>query len=216
MTREQDELLRCSFCGKLQSEVRKLVAGASAYICDECVDICIEITRDDNQNIADEAAHKETNTMSTKYESAELILKLYELRREPKMREAREWFAYFSPESAQDFMSAAMGEHSAHLRMVTSYWDMAASLVNHGGIDVDMFNDANMEHVFVFSKMEPFIAEMRQMISAPNAWKNLEQLVMQMPNAKELLAGMRERSKRMAQMRADEAARATHTEAANA
>ncbi len=154
--------------------------------------------------------------MTTKYESAELILKLYELRREPKMREARDWFARFDPESAQDIMNAVMGEHSAHLRMVTSYWDMAASLVNHGAIDVDMFNDANMEHVFVFSKMEPFIAELRQMISAPNAWKNLEHLVMQLPNAKELLAGMRERSKRFAQMRADTAGRAAQADAANA
>ncbi len=215
MLKQQGDL-RCSFCGKPQREVKKIIAGPTVYICNECVDICVEILRDDDDQSPAYETTQEQTPMTTKYESAELILKLYDLRRETKMREAREWFAYFSPESAQDFMSAAMGEHSAHLRMVTSYWDMAASLVNHGGIDVDMFNDANMEHVFVFSKMEPFIAEMRQMIGSPDAWKDLEQLVMQMPDAKELLAGMRERSKRMAQMRAEEAARATHTEAANA
>jgi len=154
--------------------------------------------------------------MTTKYESADLILKLYELRREPKMREARDWFARFDPQSAQDVMNAVMGDASANIRMVVSYWDMAASLVNQGAIDADMFTDANMEHVFVFSKIEPFVQELRRMIGSPNAWKNLEQLVMQMPDAKERMVSMRERSKRMAQMRAEADARATHTEAANA
>lgn len=154
--------------------------------------------------------------MTTKYESAALILKLYELRREPKMREARDWFARFDPQSAQDVMNAVMGDASANIRMVTSYWDMAAALVNQGAIDADMFIEANMEHVFVFSKIEPFVQELRQMFGSPNAWKNLEQLVMQMPDAKERMEAMRERSKRIAQMRAEADANAAHTEAANA
>src|SRR5215472_16433779 len=39
----QQELLYCSFCGKSQHEVRKLVAGPAVYICDECVDLCTDI-----------------------------------------------------------------------------------------------------------------------------------------------------------------------------
>lgn len=153
--------------------------------------------------------------MSEKTESANLILKLYELRRDPVMREARNWFARFDPQSANDVMQAVMGEHSAHFRMVASYWDMAASFVNHAAIDREMFNDANAEHVFVFSKIEPFVDELRQIIGSPNAWKNLEQVVMQMPDAKERLAAMRERSKRMAQMRSETATHASQQDAAN-
>ena len=113
-------------------------------------------------------------------------------------------------------MDAVMGEHSASIRMVTSYWDMAAALVNQGAIDFEMFTETNMEHVFVFSKIEPFVQELRRMIGSPNAWKNLEQVVMQMPDAKARMEAMRERSKRMAQMRAEADANAAHTEAANA
>ncbi len=58
--------------------------------------------------------------MSTKYESADLILKLYDLRREATMREARQWMAYFNPESAQDVLDALMGDKSAYFRQVMS------------------------------------------------------------------------------------------------
>src|SRR5918912_2410720 len=101
--------------------------------------------------------------MGTKYEDANLILKLYELRREEVMRKARNWFILeFNPGSLQDIINEMMGPNSAYLRMVTSYWDMAASLVNNGAIDETMFNDANGEHMVVFAKIEPFVAEMRQ------------------------------------------------------
>ena len=42
-----EELLRCSFCGKSQNEVKKLIAGPNVYICNECIDICLEIINDD-------------------------------------------------------------------------------------------------------------------------------------------------------------------------
>ncbi len=145
--------------------------------------------------------------MDTKQESANLILKLYELRREETMRKGRDWFARFSPESGQDIMNAVMGESSAYYRMVTTYWEMVASLVNNGAIDEKMFNDANGEHIFVFAKVEPFLAEIRQMFNAPQALAQLEQLVMRLPDAKERLVAMRERSKRIAAMRAEAASK---------
>lgn len=128
----------------------------------------------------------------SKAESAELILKLYELRREEKMREARNWMASFMPESAEDVIKAMMSEQSsAYFRMVTSYWDMAASLVNNGAIEEQMFNDANGEHNFVFSKIEPFLEQMKQIIGNPNMLTNLEKLVMRQPDAKEKLGRIR-------------------------
>ena len=140
--------------------------------------------------------------MSREYESANLILKLYEMRREPVMREARNWMITFFPESAGDIMQTMVNpQTSAYYRMVTTYWEMAASFVVNGAIDEKMFNDAAGEHIMVFSKVEPFLEELRQTMQNPNVLKNLETLVMRMPNAKETLAGRREMMKRFAQMR---------------
>jgi ATP-dependent Clp protease ATP-binding subunit ClpX len=50
--RRGDDTLRCSFCGKSQNEVKKLIAGPTVYICNECIDICIEIISDDAQQEA--------------------------------------------------------------------------------------------------------------------------------------------------------------------
>src|SRR5579871_588385 len=98
----------------------------------------------------------------SKQAEAELILKLYELRREDTMRKARDWyFREFHPQSFDDVKVALFGEHSGHLRMVLSYWDMAAALVNHGAISIELFNDTNGEHIGVFSKMEKLLPEVR-------------------------------------------------------
>ena len=43
------KLLYCSFCGKSQNEVRKLIAGPSVYVCDECVELCNDIIREELQ-----------------------------------------------------------------------------------------------------------------------------------------------------------------------
>jgi hypothetical protein len=141
--------------------------------------------------------------VSSKAESAELILRLYEVRREAVMRQARDWFFGFNPSSMQDIMDAAYGEHSAYYRMVTSYWDMAASFVNHGAIDEQMFTDANGEHVVVFAKIEPFLTEIREASQAPQYLRNLEALVMRTPDAAERLPVIRERMKQIAQRMAE-------------
>ncbi|WP_373092527.1 ATP-dependent Clp protease ATP-binding subunit ClpX [Zhongshania sp.] len=54
-TDENGKLLYCSFCGKSQHEVRKLIAGPSVFICDECVDLCNDIIREEVQEAASEA-----------------------------------------------------------------------------------------------------------------------------------------------------------------
>lgn len=134
----------------------------------------------------------------SKGESADLIMKLYDLRREEKMREARGWMAGFFPESVEDIMGAMINpETSAKLRMVISYWDMAASFVNHGAIDADMFRDTNGEYLFVFSKIEPHLEGMRAMMGNQNFLSNLEKFVAQMPDYKEVLAKRRETMKKM-------------------
>ncbi len=131
--------------------------------------------------------------MPTPHESATLLLRLYELRREPTMREARNWFALeFNPSSFDDVVQAVMGPHSGHYRMVTSYWDMAASFVLNGAIDEQMFNDANGEQVGVFAKVEPYLTDYRARVGNPKYLSQLEQIVLRRPGAKEQLAAMRE------------------------
>jgi hypothetical protein len=154
--------------------------------------------------------------MTDKAKSAELIMKLYDLRREAVMREARNWFFTFNPESIEDIQRTAFGEHSAYYRMVTTYWDMACSFVNHGAIDAEMFNDATGEQVFVFSKIQPFLEQIRAAGGNPTYMQHLERAVMAMPAAEERLARTREMSKRFAQARAAASNEQTEADAANA
>jgi hypothetical protein len=137
--------------------------------------------------------------LSSPYESATLIIRLYELRRDPTMREARNWFARsFNPMSIDEVMQAVTGPTSAQFRMVTSYWDMASAFVVHGAIDEAMFNAANGEQHVVFAKIEPFIAEYRTRMGNPAYLNSLETLVMKTPGAKERMATLRERFRAMA------------------
>ena len=131
---------------------------------------------------------------STPYESATLLIRLYELRREPTMREARAWYvSKFNPTSVDDMIATLRGPDSAYFRMVTSYWDMAASFVLNGAIDEKMFTESNGEHVIVYAKMEPFLAEYREKMGNPNYYASIEQLVLKVPGIKDRLASIRER-----------------------
>ena len=146
-----------------------------------------------------------------KQEDANLILELYKLRREPVMREASNWFFSFNPTTPAEYMEAIMGEHSGPLRMVITYWDMAASLVNNGAIDEQMFNDANGEHLFVFAKIEPILEGLRQEWNQPEMLKHYETLIRRIPNNQEKLAGMRERIKMIQAVMAERAKAQTAT-----
>jgi hypothetical protein len=137
--------------------------------------------------------------MTTPYESAQLILKLYELRREPVLREARTWFIReFHPDTIADVQAALAGPHNAHLRMVIGYWDMACSLVVHGALDRQMFLDANSEVFGAFSKVHPLLAEIRAMAPQPGFAKHIEEVVMTVPGVEERMAKMRQRFRAMA------------------
>jgi len=113
------------------------------------------------------------------------ILKLYELRREPEMRAARQWyFSTFAPESAMDIIALFRGGEraSANFRMVTSYWDMASSFVLNGAIDEKMFFDSGTEYIFVYSKIQPFLAEIRELFKEPEFLIHLENLALKTPH----------------------------------
>ena len=148
-----------------------------------------------------------------KHEDADLILKLYDLRRETVMREARNWLFTFNPTSIQDVMETMMGEHGGHFRMVISYWDMACAMVTNGAIDEEFFNQTNGEHVFVYMKLEPVLQEIRAMFNNPEFLKSLETVVKGMPNIEARMASMRERFKQFTAMREQTQAAAAGTQA---
>jgi hypothetical protein len=123
--------------------------------------------------------------------AAGVLLKLYELRTEPALRQARAWFIFeFHPSTAQDVLAAWLGpgHESAPFRMVTTYWDMAASLVLQNAIPAEMFNAANTEHVVLFAKLRPYLADVRATAKYPEYLLNLEQVVGMMPHAQERIA----------------------------
>jgi hypothetical protein len=140
-----------------------------------------------------------------KHDDADLILKLYDLRREKVMREARDWWFTFNPTNIQEVMSTMMGDHSGHMRMVLSYWDMACAMVVNGAIDEELFNQTNGEHMLVYMKIEPVLQELRTMFDNPEFAKSLETVVTRMPNIEARMASMRERFKQIAAMRAQQA-----------
>ena len=131
----------------------------------------------------------------SKQEEAGLILRLYELRREETMRKARDWFFLeFNPQTIADFNAAMFSEHSGHVRMVVSYWDMAAAFVNNGAIGLELFNECNGEHIGVFSKIEHLLGEIRATYG-PQFAVNFEKLIDATPDGRKRVQMMRERAK---------------------
>jgi hypothetical protein len=114
------------------------------------------------------------------HEQANLLLKIYDLRREPRLREARAWFmGQFWPSSVEDMMQKypPTSEANASMRMVSSYWNMACGLVNRGLIDDELFFENNGEVWFVFQKLKPILADLRAMFHNPSAFKQIEATV---------------------------------------
>lgn len=113
---------------------------------------------------------------------AQVIMQLYDLRREAEMRKARHWYvAEFWPRSADDVMkvvNAFPNQQNAWLRQVGGYWDMAAALVLHGAINEELFLQGGIsgEMFFVFAKIHPYLKEVRQKMNNPDAFANIEKV----------------------------------------
>jgi hypothetical protein len=117
------------------------------------------------------------------YADAELILKLYDARREPELRKARQWWtATFWPESADDIVKiirSGGSQENAWLRQVLGYWSMATSFVSHGVLSEDLFFEPSCsgEMFVIYAKVEPFLKEMREKLQNPLLLANVEKLV---------------------------------------
>jgi hypothetical protein len=131
--------------------------------------------------------------MPTPFESAQLNLQLFDLRREAVLREARSWFLIeFNPESFADVIAIVSGPRNAAFRMVLGYWDMAASLVTTGAIDAEAFRAAHGEIFGAFSKIHPHLAELRKASGEADFCKHVEAVVLAVPDAEAMLSRRRE------------------------
>jgi hypothetical protein len=127
---------------------------------------------------------------------AQLILELYDLRREAEMRKARAWFAGFWPEKATDIVEVINGfgtPENAWYRQVLGYWDMAALLVLHGTLNEELFTDSNGEMWFVFAKLNPFLKEAREKLQMPQMLAHIEKLAKKSKTGRDRLATMEKR-----------------------
>jgi hypothetical protein len=117
------------------------------------------------------------NQQTATYQDADLLLKLYDMRREEKLRTARAWVV--STFSANSFAEAMEkyppgSEQSAYYRMAGTYWDMAASMVVRGIIHEEMFFETSGEMLIVWEKMKTFIEDLRRVRKNPLLYRNLE------------------------------------------
>jgi hypothetical protein len=129
---------------------------------------------------------------------AEIILKLYDLRREATMRQARsDMFARFVPKTYEEFVSVTKAEHPLNTayRMVSSYWEMAAGLVKHGALHLDLFSENCGEGLFMFAKAQPHLAKLRE--GAPTAYRNMEWVVSRSKEARQRLEVVKKRLEKM-------------------
>ncbi len=142
----------------------------------------------------------------TDHHDAELLLRLYDMRREEKLRRAREWFA--REPMAEPGQSIAGkypygSEENAYFRMVVTYWEMVASIVNRGLINQELFFENTAEFFAVWEKIKPAMPGLRETFKNPRLWKNLERLAESFEKwmtdrAPEGLDAFRERLKGMA------------------
>ena len=111
------------------------------------------------------------------YDDANLILRLYEMRREDRMRKARAWFtANCKVKSYDELLELAPGgtEENASVRMVTSYWDLVASFMTAGVLNKELFFHSGRELLLVWERVRDYLPSMREVYNDPSYLKHLE------------------------------------------
>ena len=148
---------------------------------------------------------KKRTTSGTSIEQAELILKLYELRRESVMREARSYVGgEFLPASADEFVQivSAGGRQTGFVLQVYGYWDMVAAFVQHGALDAGLVYDTCQEMYFQYAKIQPHLAGFRKKMNLPEVLISIERVVEGSKAGRARVAAMRKNLGAIADVRA--------------
>jgi hypothetical protein len=136
---------------------------------------------------------------------AELILKLYELRREPVMRQARSYIGgEFAPQSVDEFVGLVVdgGQHASYILQVFGYWDMLAAFVVHGALRDGLVYDTCQEMYFQYAKIQPYLAGFRERMNLPEFLRSIEKVVEGSTEGQTRLAVMRKNLSVLAEARA--------------
>ena len=137
------------------------------------------------------------------YHDAEIVLRLYELRRETVMRESRDVInAQFWPRSFDDLLAVTKRDHHLNrpFRQVASYWEMAYGMVKHGIVNPEYFLESNGEGLFLFAKVLPFLEPYRREVS-PAAFRNAEWAALKCPAGRDVFENIQARVKKQAEAR---------------
>jgi hypothetical protein len=133
-------------------------------------------------------------------EDAQIIMKLYDLRREAEMRKARAWYAGWWPANADDILQLLSGfgtQENAWFRQVNGYWVMAASFVLRGALNEELFFDSSAEMWFMFSKLQPFLKEVREKANIPQGFLSVEKVASRSQDGRDRMAMMAKRAEAM-------------------
>jgi hypothetical protein len=117
--------------------------------------------------------------MDTKptHEQARLHLQIYEMRREERLRQARDWFFknYFANNFDEAMRVAPPGaEGGAFFMMVVGYWDQACALLNYGLLHEDLFFETNGEFYGVWERLKPTMQQARERFANQQFLAHLE------------------------------------------
>lgn len=148
---------------------------------------------------------EQTSSSENSIRQAELILKLYELRRESVMREARSFVGgAFLPASAKEFVDvvSAGGRQTGFVLQVYGYWDMVAAFVHHGALDAQLVYDTCQEMYFQYAKIQPYLPEFRKEMKLPEFLSNIERLIEGSERGRQRIAAMRNNLAAIAEVRA--------------
>jgi hypothetical protein len=130
-------------------------------------------------------------------EDAQIIMRLYDLRREPEMRKARSWYAGWWPRSTEDVLKVLNdygAQENAWFRQVNGYWDMVASFVLRGALNEELFFDSGGEMWFTLAKLQPFLKEVRQKAGIPQGFLRVEKVATRSKDGRERLQMMLKRA----------------------
>jgi hypothetical protein len=130
-------------------------------------------------------------------EDAQIMMQLYDLRREPEMRKARAWYANWWPSSVDEVMQLLNSfgtQENAWFRQVNGYWDMAAAFVLRGAVNEELFWDGSGEMWFVLAKLQPFLKEVREKANIPQGFTRVEKVATRTKDGRDRLQMMMKRA----------------------
>jgi hypothetical protein len=137
------------------------------------------------------------------HHDADLLIKVYDLRREPVLRESRRVILReFWPKGLEDVRAVLDAKHplNAAYRQVASYWELVYSFARYGVVHPAFWLETNGEGLFLLAKLEPYLGELRQQ-SGPQAFRNAEWVARECPDGVVVYERIKARVAKMAAAR---------------